>query len=91
MSEHYEKRKDHIKTAEKNIKNLGIKNITIKNKDIYEGINDIEKVNDFGQLQEIKIKAGSDPHHIITQILSKTKVSKFEITSPSLNDIFIRN
>lgn len=50
----------------------------------------VEKVNDFGQLQEIKIKEDFDAQQIIKNLLDKTVVKKFEITKPSLNDIFIR-
>lgn len=32
----------------------------------------------------------SDPQEILSAIISRAKVTKFEITSPSLNDIFIR-
>lgn len=60
------------------------------NKDILNDISDIEKINDFGQEQEIRLKKGSDPHKILTRLISKTKLTKFEITTPSLNDIFIR-
>ncbi len=36
----YEKREGFLKIAKKNFENLGLKNITIKNKDIYEGIDE---------------------------------------------------
>ncbi len=36
----YEKREEFIKIAKKNFENLNLKNISIKNKDIYEGINE---------------------------------------------------
>ena len=36
----YEKREDFMKIAEKNFKNLELKNIKIKNKDIYDGISE---------------------------------------------------
>jgi len=57
---------------------------------ILNGIQGIERINDFGQLQEIKMNPGADSQQILSTILSKTRVNKFEITSPSLNDIFIR-
>ncbi len=38
----YEKRKEFIKIAKKNFEDLGLKNIQIKNKDIYEGISEKE-------------------------------------------------
>ncbi len=50
----------------------------------------IEKINDFGQLQEIRISPSVDAQDILSAILQKTRVTKFEITRPSLYDIFIR-
>lgn len=55
-----------------------------------DGIAGIEKINDFGQVQEIRMKQGADSQKIIKSLLEKTMVKKFEITKPSLNDIFIR-
>ena len=56
----------------------------------YQGIPGIEKVNDFGQQQELRMTPGTDSQAVLSAILAKTRVSKFEVTSPSLNDIFIR-
>jgi ABC-2 type transport system ATP-binding protein len=55
-----------------------------------EGISGIEKVNDFGKLQEVRVASGFDPQKILAELLKKTKITKFELTKPSLNDIFIR-
>ena len=55
-----------------------------------EGIPGIEKVNDFGQIKELRMTPGTDPQQIISDVMSITRVMKFEIASPSLNDIFIR-
>ncbi len=55
-----------------------------------KGLKGIENVNNFGKLQEIRLEAGVDPQHILADLLKKTRISKFEITKPSLNDIFIR-
>jgi ABC-2 type transport system ATP-binding protein len=55
-----------------------------------EGISGIEKVNDFGNMQEIRIIQGANHQLILAEIMSKTRVNKFEIASPSLQDIFIR-
>jgi len=57
---------------------------------ILEGINGIENINDFGQVQEIRLNNITDSQEILSKIMTKTKVMKFEIASPSLNDIFIR-
>jgi ABC-2 type transport system ATP-binding protein len=55
-----------------------------------EGLKGIEKVNDFGKLQEVRVAPGVDPQSILASLLNKTRITHFEITKPSLNDIFIR-
>jgi ABC-2 type transport system ATP-binding protein len=50
----------------------------------------IEKVSDYGQLQELRMTPDADPHEVLATIVSRTRVNSFEITSPSLHDIFIR-
>lgn len=53
-------------------------------------IKGIENVRNFGKLQEIRLEEGMDAQRILAELLKKTRISKFEITKPSLNDIFIR-
>jgi len=53
-------------------------------------IKGIDKINNFGKLQEIRLKPDTDPQVILADIMKKTAIYKFEITKPSLNDIFIR-
>ena len=55
-----------------------------------KGLKGIENVNNFGKLQEIRLEEGVDPQKILGELLKKTRISKFELTKPSLNDIFIR-
>jgi ABC-2 type transport system ATP-binding protein len=55
-----------------------------------KGIKGIENVRNFGKLQEIRLEEGMDAQVILVELLKKTRISKFEITKPSLNDIFIR-
>jgi ABC-2 type transport system ATP-binding protein len=55
-----------------------------------ENITGIEKVNDFGKLQEVRVVSGVDPQLILSSLLERTRITQFEITKPSLNDIFIR-
>jgi len=57
---------------------------------VFEGISGIEKINDFGQIQELRMLPGVDSQQILSSIISKTRVYKFEVTAPSLHDIFIR-
>jgi ABC-2 type transport system ATP-binding protein len=55
-----------------------------------EGVDGVEKVNDFGRVQEVRIGEGRDPHAVLTAIMAKTRVTSFEVTKPSLHDIFVR-
>jgi ABC-2 type transport system ATP-binding protein len=55
-----------------------------------QNIDGIEKVNDFGQIQEIRITKGADTQKILSEIMNRTRISRFEVNRPSLNDIFIR-
>jgi ABC-2 type transport system ATP-binding protein len=55
-----------------------------------EGMKGIEHVNNFGKLQEIRVSQGTDPQLLLTDLLKITRITRFEITKPSLNDIFIR-
>lgn len=54
------------------------------------GVEGIDNINDFGQIQEVKLLPGTDPQVILKQILEKTRISQFEMSAPSLEDIFIR-
>lgn len=58
--------------------------------DILQNLNGIEKINDFGQVQELRMVRGFDSQEIITEIMSRTRVNSFEIARPSLHDIFVR-
>jgi ABC-2 type transport system ATP-binding protein len=58
--------------------------------DVLNDIRGIEKVNDFGQMQELRLSPGTDTQQVLMQLAPKTKILKFEVTKPSLNDIFIR-
>jgi len=54
------------------------------------GIAGVAKVNDFGRLQEVRMADGADPQEILAAIMARTSVTSFELTRPSLHDIFIR-
>jgi ABC-2 type transport system ATP-binding protein len=45
-------------------------------------------INDYGQLQEIR--TAGDPHAFLSRLAAVTRVHHFEITRPSLHDIFVR-
>ncbi len=54
------------------------------------GIAGIDRVTDFGQVQELRISDGTDPNDILRSILSQSRVHSFEVVRPSLHDIFVR-
>jgi ABC-2 type transport system ATP-binding protein len=55
---------------------------------VLAGMPDVESVNDYGQLQEIRLR--TDPQQFLARLVSRTAVYHFEITRPSLHDIFVR-
>jgi ABC-2 type transport system ATP-binding protein len=50
----------------------------------------VERINDFGQIQELRMARGCDPQNVLASVLSRTAVRSFEIVKPSLHDIFLR-
>ena len=52
------------------------------------GMPDVESVNDFGQLQEVRLQG--DPQAFLTRLATRASVYHFEVTRPSLQDIFVR-
>jgi ABC-2 type transport system ATP-binding protein len=53
-------------------------------------IGGVERINNYGQYLELRIARDRDPQHIIAAIMERTRVASFEITRPSLHDIFVR-
>jgi len=54
------------------------------------GLEGVERIRDFGRIQELRMKTGADPQEILARIMSKTRVKNFEVSKPSLHDIFVR-
>ena len=52
------------------------------------GLPGVDAVNDYGQLQEVRLSC--DAQRFLQQLASRTPVHHFEITRPSLHDIFVR-
>jgi len=52
------------------------------------GLAGVQSVNDYGQLQEVRL--GADPQRFLHDLASRTSVYHFEIARPSLHDIFVR-
>ncbi len=52
------------------------------------GLPMIDSMTDYGQLQEVRITG--DPQRFLLTVAARTRVTHFEITRPSLHDIFVR-
>ena len=50
----------------------------------------VERINDHGQLQELRTSNGCDPQQVLGAIMAKARVLHFELARPSLHYIFVR-
>jgi ABC-2 type transport system ATP-binding protein len=55
-----------------------------------DGLPGVDKITDFGKWQELRLAAGADPQAVLTALLPRGRVRHFEVTRPTLNDIFVR-
>ena len=53
-----------------------------------DGMPEVEAVNDFGQMQEVRLQG--DAQVFLTRLTARACVYHFEVTRPSLQDIFVR-
>lgn len=60
------------------------------NGNVFADLPGVEKVNDFGRLQELRIGQGADSQTILKELSSRARIRHFELARPSLNDIFVR-
>ena len=57
--------------------------------DAYD-IEGVEKVTDFGRMQELRITPETDTQDVLNALMRRGRVEHFELTTPSLHDIFVR-
>lgn len=50
----------------------------------------VQRVNDFGRFQELRIDKTADPQAILRHLAGCARVKHFEVAQPSLHDIFVR-
>jgi len=55
-----------------------------------EGLPGVERVADFGKLQELRLAPGADPQRILAALMGRGAVRHFELARPSLQEIFVR-
>jgi ABC-2 type transport system ATP-binding protein len=56
--------------------------------DTLAGFTEIESLNDYGNYQDLRLTG--DPQAFLLKLAQKTAVQHFELTKPSLHDIFVR-
>jgi ABC-2 type transport system ATP-binding protein len=57
---------------------------------VLENLPGIIHVNDYGGYQELRLAQGSDSQMVLHELARRTRVESFELTRPSLHDIFVR-
>ena len=50
----------------------------------------VERITDFGRVQELRMEPGFDSQEILRHVMDRTTVRSFEVMKPSLHDIFLR-
>jgi ABC-2 type transport system ATP-binding protein len=50
----------------------------------------IERINDLGQVQELRMAGKCDPQQVLHALAARTRVASFSVVKPSLHDIFVR-
>jgi ABC-2 type transport system ATP-binding protein len=58
--------------------------------DVLSELPGVEKVRDFGQVQELRMSRGCDQQEVLRAMVARTRVTSFSVTRPSLHDIFVR-
>ncbi|HRX87287.1 MAG TPA: ATP-binding cassette domain-containing protein [Phycisphaerae bacterium] len=55
------------------------------------GLPGVERINDHGRMQELRMRDGADPQQVLQELVQRgATVRHFELTRPSLHDIFVR-
>jgi ABC-2 type transport system ATP-binding protein len=54
-----------------------------------EGLPGVERVTDFGQYLELRLREGADPQALLQAAAARLRLRRFEIVEPSLHDIFV--
>jgi ABC-2 type transport system ATP-binding protein len=50
----------------------------------------VARVTDFGRLKELRLEKGADSQQVLAALMTRGSVRHFELTRPSLQDIFVR-
>ena len=55
-----------------------------------KNLDGVEKITDFGGLQELRLRPEADHQKILAQIMARTHIYSFDLAKPTLYDIFLR-
>jgi ABC-2 type transport system ATP-binding protein len=55
-----------------------------------EDLAGVDRISDFGRMQELKVEPEYDHQKILEAVMARTRIFSFELTKPTLYDIFIR-
>jgi ABC-2 type transport system ATP-binding protein len=55
-----------------------------------DGLPGVHSIADFGRTQELRMSSGADPQRVLAALVQRAPLLHFEITRPSLHDIFVR-
>jgi len=50
----------------------------------------VTRITDYGHLQELRLETGTDTQRLLGALMARGQVRHFELTRPSLQDIFVR-
>ncbi len=56
----------------------------------WEGLAGVEAVRDFGRWQELRLSRQGDTQELLATLMERGRVRHFEVTRPTLHDIFVR-
>jgi ABC-2 type transport system ATP-binding protein len=71
----------------------GADTIRVRLLDDSPGLHDlpgVHSVTDYGQSQELRLSLGADPQVVLAVLMGRGRILHFEVTRPSLHDIFVR-
>ncbi len=58
--------------------------------DALQNLRGVEKINDYGQVQELRMAPDCDSQEVLAAIMARTRITSFDIVKPSLHEIFLR-
>jgi ABC-2 type transport system ATP-binding protein len=49
----------------------------------------VRSFNDYGNYVEVRLAAGADPQQLLRMVAERSRIHRFELMEPSLEEIFI--